>query len=83
MQGNCSVCSDPETSENRVIICKTCNVKVHLLCYGVEEFQENWECSPCKVKKLEPVCKLCVQEGDAMKETVCWWLGARNLCVVY
>lgn len=46
-------------------------MKVHLLCYGVEKFEKKWKCSPCNLKKSEPVCKLCAQKGGAMKQTVC------------
>lgn len=71
MNKGCSICSDPETDENRIVECKKCNVKVHLACYGVIKFSENWTCSPCDSKKVDSICALCIQKGGAMKKTVC------------
>lgn len=71
MNKGCSLCSDPETDENRIVKCINCNVKVHLACYGVTKFTENWTCSPCDSKKVDPICALCIQKGGAMKKTVC------------
>lgn len=67
----CSLCSDPESTENPVLNCNGCNLKVHILCYGVESFGENWMCSPCLESADQPVCKLCVQSGGALKKTTC------------
>lgn len=67
----CSLCQDPETSENPIIACSECNLKVHILCYGIELVDENWKCSPCTAGASEPVCKLCVQSGGALKKTTC------------
>lgn len=68
---SCSLCTDPETSENPIITCGDCNLKVHILCYGIESFDGNWMCSPCAVGVKQAVCKLCVQDGGALKKTTC------------
>lgn len=44
---------------------------MHVLCYGVDFNDKNWKCSPCEANALQPVCKLCVQNGGALKKTVC------------
>lgn len=69
--GGCSVCTDLETSENRIMTCGECGVKVHMLCYGIENFEENWKCSPCSQDKSNCLCVLCLQGGGSMKRTVC------------
>lgn len=71
MNKGCSICSDPETDENRIVECKKCNVKVHLACYGVIEFSGNSTCSPCDSKKVDPIFALCIHKGGAIKKTVC------------
>lgn len=68
---DCSVCTDKETEENRIVKCVTCGTKVHMMCYGIPEFSEEWKCSPCSKGIFNCVCKLCVQLGGAMKQTVC------------
>lgn len=67
----CSVCLDPEDDDNRILKCISCDVHVHMLCYGIENFQEEWKCSPCDSSKTDPVCSICLQTGRAMKKTVC------------
>lgn len=69
----CVLCVDPETSENPIVVCGCCGVKVHTLCYGIEidSDDENWKCSPCNTGSDSPVCKLCVQNGGAFKKTTC------------
>lgn len=71
MSRNCSVCTDLETPENCIVTCVVCDTKVHMLCYGVDTFEETWKCSPCSQGKLNRVCKLCVRAGGCMKQTVC------------
>lgn len=68
---DCSVCTDLETPENCILTCTGCGIKVHMLCYGVERFKENWKCSPCSRGKKNRSCKLCLENGEAMKPTVC------------
>lgn len=77
----CSLCQDPETSENPIIACSECNLKVHILCYGIELVDENWKCSPCTAGASEPVCKLCVQSGGALKKRLV--AGGRMYCVAF
>lgn len=67
----CILCTDAETFENPVLNCIGCNLKVHVLCYGVESLEPIWKCSPCQSNKLQPVCKLCMQDGGALKKTTC------------
>lgn len=67
----CSLCTDPETSENPIITCIGCGLSVHILCYGIESSDETWNCSPCEAGASEAVCKLCVQNGGALKKTTC------------
>lgn len=79
---SCSLCMDPETSENPIIVCVGCDLKVHVLCYGIESFNENWMCSPCAEGAEQAVCKLCVQDGGALKKTTCGgW--AHVLCALF
>lgn len=67
----CSVCKDPDTLENSIVVCQICSVSVHKFCYGNETPDENFKCSPCLSGKENPVCKLCSQGGSAFKKTVC------------
>lgn len=64
----CSVCSDAETDENRVLHCD-CGANAHMMCYGVEKFIENWKCSPCKTGVLSVKCELCCAGKGAFKAT--------------
>lgn len=68
----CSLCVDPETSDNPIFNCKSCGVYVHKCCYGIENIDadEIWKCSPCKVGISESViCELCLQSDGAFKPT--------------
>lgn len=67
----CSVCTDPETSENQIVSCENCDVKVHMFCYGIESFAPVWKCSPCETGSLDPRCTLCLGKGGALKKTTC------------
>lgn len=67
----CSLCADPETSKNSIISCTACDLSVHVLCYGIESISGNWKCSPCDAGVLGAVCKLCMQNGGALKKTTC------------
>lgn len=66
----CSVCIDPETSDNRILTC-ACGLKAHMMCYGVEKFSEQWKCSPCKVGLYTVKCELCLKMQGAFKATLC------------
>lgn len=75
-QNKCSVCTDVEDSDNEIFRCKSCKISVHRSCYGIkDEFDENWQCSPCKKGSLKNiVCKLCLHSGGTLKRTVCgYW----------
>ncbi|KAJ6391591.1 hypothetical protein OIU77_025546 [Salix suchowensis] len=71
----CDFCCKGETGDdsNRLIVCSSCNVAVHLKCYGVQgDVNESWLCSWCKQKSDEnniimQSCLLCPKEGGAMK----------------
>lgn len=69
---DCSVCDDPPTPSNLILLCSSCGLKVHSLCYGVNNFKDIWKCSPCRMDKTKFVsCQLCLQKGGALKQTVC------------
>lgn len=68
----CVVCTDPETSENRIFYCAECEINVHVLCYGIdEESTDLWWCSPCVSNEYQPSCELCMKRGGALKKTSC------------
>lgn len=70
----CSVCIDPETSENPIYKCISCGVQIHSLCYGIKilaEPSENWLCSPCKSGTSVIRCEFCPKIGGACKKTTC------------
>lgn len=69
-----SVCVDPEESDNPILKCEFCEVRVHALCYGVDVQNDPidmWLCSPCKIEIRDPQCVLCKQTTGAMKKTTC------------
>lgn len=66
----CSVCTDPETSENRILYC-SCGASAHMMCYGVSKFAKNWKCSPCKNGEYSVQCELCLGTEGAFKATLC------------
>lgn len=70
-QGDCSVCTDISTDENPICVCADCSIKVHVLCYGIENVGESWKCSPCISGIVEPQCKLCLQKKGVFKKTSC------------
>lgn len=68
----CSVCEDPSTTENPIVVCIDCGVKVHIYCYGITGQLEKWKCSPCQSGKSKfAKCQLCLQKQGAMKQTSC------------
>lgn len=70
----CNVCSNGESEDERIVVCKNCKISVHLLCYGHDghsDFVDSWECSPCALKIQKPTCALCIQENGALKKTTC------------
>lgn len=81
----CSVCIDPETSENPFFTCDFCGVCVHALCYGIDfevVSKDKWLCSPCKVDVVLPSCVFCSQATGAMKKTTCrQW--AHVICALF
>lgn len=69
MSSKCFVCTDPDSSENPIVVCTECAVGVHILCYGVESNINNWKCSPCISEVKDSLCKLCMRKGGAQKKT--------------
>lgn len=69
-ESKCLVCVDKHTKDNPILKCKNCEVKVHMLCYGIQS-RRNFVCSPCiqKVKSDLVTCVLCSKKGGAMKLT--------------
>lgn len=79
----CCLCTDPETEDNLIFTCHNCSVSVHALCYGIEDPEQNWRCSPCQKNISEPViCELCHQSKGAFKPTSCGkW--AHTICALF
>lgn len=79
----CYVCTDPETSDNRIFGCCECEIGVHELCYGIDDdCMFAWLCSPCTMNKYEVFCELCQQKGGALKQTTCGkW--AHVICALF
>lgn len=76
MSVDCVVCDDKNqgTNKNPIFVCEDCGIGVHKLCYGITATPENadpWWCSPCTLGRNEAVCVLCLQNGGALKKTVC------------
>lgn len=69
--GDCSICTDISADENPICVCENCSIKVHVLCYGIENSKDSWKCSPCNSGITEPVCKLCTKKNGAFKKTGC------------
>ena len=79
----CAVCFDGDVQEgNDIILCETCDLEVHLFCYGLPNVPEgDWFCSVCEAKtssendtaaSMSPlVCCICRHSGGAMKPTNC------------
>lgn len=69
----CSVCVDPESSENPIFVCVSCKLNVHAFCYGIdaeEESGSNWTCSPCKEGVVGTIrCEFCPKTCGAFKKT--------------
>ncbi|XP_011011925.1 PREDICTED: uncharacterized protein LOC105116326 isoform X2 [Populus euphratica] len=71
----CDFCCKGETGNvsNRLIVCSSCKVAVHLKCYGVQgDVSESWLCSWCKQKSdgndlAKQSCVLCPKQGGALK----------------
>lgn len=65
----CSVCVDPESIENPISVCDSCNLNVHALCYGIDA---DWVCSPCKEGVVGTInCEFCPKTYGAFKKTIC------------
>lgn len=68
----CMICEDEITKENPLFVCVACDIKVHKFCYGINDSQNKWKCSPCQQGKTSFVkCQLCLQKGGPMKQTEC------------
>ncbi|XP_021681430.2 uncharacterized protein LOC110665553 isoform X2 [Hevea brasiliensis] len=71
----CDFCCKGETGNesNRLIVCSSCKVAIHLNCYGVNgDVDESWLCSWCKHKSgdedsVKQPCVLCPKQGGALK----------------
>lgn len=67
----CSVCTDPEVSDNEIFSCIICKTNVHRLCYGIKSvFDGKWQCSPCTEGRKNVTCKLCWQNEGSFKKAV-------------
>ncbi|KAJ6352813.1 hypothetical protein OIU76_001930 [Salix suchowensis] len=77
-EGNLSLCDfcckgEMSNDSNRLIVCSSCKVTVHLKCYGVQgDLSESWLCSWCKQKGdgndlAKQSCVLCPKQGGALK----------------
>ncbi|KAL9394423.1 hypothetical protein Peur_013708 [Populus x canadensis] len=77
-EGNLSLCdfcckSEMGNDSNRLIVCSSCKVAVHLKCYGVQgDVNESWLCSWCRQKSdgsdlAKQSCVLCPKQGGALK----------------
>ncbi|KAH7296178.1 hypothetical protein KP509_26G012000 [Ceratopteris richardii] len=64
----CCICGDLMVQSNNMMIdCYRCGIKVHQACYGVTEIgKKPWMCRPCKSTAANIVCVLCGYRGGAM-----------------
>lgn len=69
----CTVCSDSPTSENKIIKCICCQMAVHVYCYGIQEVNKDWKCSPCSEigERGVAFCVFCKKSNGAIKKTKC------------
>lgn len=67
----CEVCFNED--ESPLFKCQSCNLKVHTMCYGIDDSEQapkTWKCSKCLAVGLENVkCELCVRTTGALKPT--------------
>ncbi|KAK8705471.1 hypothetical protein V6N13_049073 [Hibiscus sabdariffa] len=70
----CDFCCTGDTREesNRLIVCSSCKVAVHRMCYGVQnDVDSSWLCSWCKQGNdgngMVKPCVLCPKQGGALK----------------
>lgn len=77
-EGNSSSCDfcckgKVDNKSNRMIVCSSCKVAIHLNCYGVQgDVDESWLCSWCKHKtdgedSVKQPCVLCPRQSGALK----------------
>ncbi|KAF2296775.1 hypothetical protein GH714_001878 [Hevea brasiliensis] len=72
---SCDFCCKGEmgNESNRLIVCSSCKVSVHLNCYGIQgDVDESWLCSWCKHKTVDEdsvkqPCVLCPKQCGALK----------------
>lgn len=80
----CDFCTDPDFPDNSIFTCVHCGVRIHALCYGIEdEDKENWKCAACKNGCTSDVaCEFCLQKNGALKPTSCGkWVHA--VCAMF
>lgn len=78
----CVLCTDEETFENPILNCVDCDLKVHVLCYGIENLDAEFKCSPCQSNVSQSMCILCMKNGGALKKTTCdGWVHV--LCALF
>ncbi|GLJ32741.1 hypothetical protein SUGI_0659150 [Cryptomeria japonica] len=70
----CAVCfSNQDDDQNKIIICKTCQIAVHQDCYGAgnvgDEALASWVCRACETPAIKRECCLCPVVGGALKPT--------------
>lgn len=71
---HCHVCGDADGSkENPIVYCETCNVGVHVTCFGYplisEVPEDEWICSRCDSMNFGAFCALCPMRYGALKRT--------------
>lgn len=67
----CEVCTNID--DDTIYTCCCCNVRVHTMCYGIDESvvedQSNWLCSRCVAGVKDISCVFCVRVNGAYKPT--------------
>lgn len=68
-QDSCSLCSDHSVYENPILKCEKCDLRVHALCYGIQNGK--FVCSPCaaEVDAKTIQCAICQKSEGAMKKS--------------
>jgi hypothetical protein len=71
----CAVCNvDEESEANQFVQCDSCNVMVHMECYGLTTVPDGelWLCRQCDAKlEFAPCCAVCPVQGGPLKPTTC------------
>lgn len=67
---NCILCADNPQEDNPILKCEKCDLSVHALCYGINDF-DDFVCAPClsNVSVDQIQCEICHRGNNAMKKT--------------